>query len=448
MAHIADWVYGRCANADFDTRGFGRGQGGSQPNLGDIHQQVGLVYRDNLVHFIWFLNLLMRKGIDPLAYFIRARRLLPTYHSSGLYAILAITGCASMEDAERLAAGAEARICHEDVETASAERDISELRGLHPERADPITMGAVQGLLRVVRTLYAHVPDGAEAIERVFFQTSGEVSLYDRGVLRQVLKGKLVCLSGFGPRPYVREDVDRLMRYCLERGIHVELSVINGPDLHIIGGSALDVARAEVVARKGLAGRIPFLVGRVLVDGAPHLGRYREGVRRYEAVVDRFIQEGRLRKPVIPFVSRYGAVVKTLDDVRREVLHLMDEPFDFQAVCKTAIGMGARWVVIGLSGERSAGRRVVRANLMDAAVAERSRDLRFASTDASTARSLKDQQALVESLFQDASALGLRGMKPAGVKRLEALWSLWESALAVQHGGKTSLELPQLAVSS
>jgi hypothetical protein len=448
MACIADWVYERCGNANFDVRGFASGEAGSHANRGDIHQQLCLVYRDNLVHFIWFLNRLAQEGIDPLVYLMRFRRLLPIYHSSGLYAVLAITGCASIEDAEQLAAGEEARRCHEDVEVSSAERVISELRGLDPERADPITREAVQCLIRVTRTLYKHVHGGAEAIERVFLQTSGEVSFNDREILWQVLKGRLICLSGFGPRPYVRGDVDRLLSYCSERGIHVELSVINGPDLHVIGGSALDVARAEVIARKGLAGRIPFLVGRVTVDGAPHMSRYQEGVRRYEAVVERFIREGRLRKPVIRFVSRYGTVVKTLDDVRREVLHLMDEPFDFQVVSRTAMGLGARWIVTGLSGERSAGRRVVRANLMDAAFAERRLDLHFASTDASTTRSLKDQQALVASLSRDAAALGLGGMTPCVADRTDVLWGLWESGLADQRGGKTSLELQHLAVSS
>ncbi len=432
FSDVAEWVYAGSDEVGFDVKAFATGSLAEPINHGDIHRQLCFVYRDNLVHFFWFLRWLANEGIDPVAYLVGKGRLLPTYHSSGLYATLYVSGCASWSDADRLATSAACKKILYDVECEHVGQDIAELRALIPEEADPVTREAVRILVRTTRKLYRHIPRAAGAIERVFEQTSGDVSLEDREMLGLVLKGRLACLSGFGPRPYGREDVERLLGYCGERGIHVELSVINGPDLHVIGGSALNIARAEIVAKRGLAGRVPFLVSKVLVDSAPHTSRHREVVRRYESVVDRFLAEGRLREPAIPFVSRHGRIVSTVEDVRHEVLHLLDEVYDFQEMCRTAIRHGMRWVVMGLSGEQSAGRRVVRANLMDAAMSHGAGDFLLASTDVETARSRQEREALTAALSLDARAMGLGAMGSGMfVRSLEGQRAAWESALEV-----------------
>jgi hypothetical protein len=438
---VAEWVYAGSDEVGFDVKAFATGSLAEPVNHGDIHRQLCFVYRDNLVHFFWFIRWLAREGIDPAAYLVGKGRLLPTYHSSGLYATLYISGCASWSDADRLATSAACKKILYDVEREHVKQDIAELRALVPEEADPVTREAVRILVRTARKLYRHIPRAAGAIERVFEQTSGDVSIEDREMLGQVLKGRLVCLSGFGPRPYGREDVERLLGYCRERGIHVELSVINGPDLHVIGGSALNIARAEIIAKKGLAGRVPFLVSKVLIDSAPHTSRHREVVRRYEAVVDRFLAEGRLREPAIPFVSRHGKLVTTAEDVRHEVLHLLDEVYDFQEMCRTGIRHGMQWVVMGLSGEQSAGRRVVRANLMDAAMSNGAGGFLFASTDVEAARSRQEREALMVALSRDARVLGLAAMG-SGVflRSLEGLRAAWESAI---ESCRTRCELEQ-----
>jgi hypothetical protein len=348
--------------------------------------------------------------------------------------LLYVAGSASWEDADNIATSWEPRQFQEQTEIENAKCDIEELRRIDPDNADPVTQEAVRILVRALRKLFRDGSRGADAIERVYRQTAGSISQEDREILTYFLKGKLVCLAGFGPRPYGRGDVEQLVSYCNARGIDVDLAVINGSDLHVIGGRALHVAKAEVVARRGLAGRIPFKVSRVIVDGAPHTRLYREGVRRYEAFVDRLVSEGRLREPAIPFVGRYGRLVTTVEQVRNEVLHLMDETYDFQIVCKTAIRHGARWVLTGGSGEQSAGRRVVRANLMDAAMGERGGPRRFASTDGPSDRACEEREVLLRELRQDAVQLGAgRAATRQSLVVSAKMRELWEAGLEVRR---------------
>lgn len=428
---VADWVYARSRDVGFDVESIAAGRSSSNGNYGGIHQQLCLVYRDNLVHFFWFLRKLAECEIDPVAYLVREGRLLPAYHSSGLFALLYIAGSASWEDADCLATGEEPRQYQEETEIRNAECDIEELRRIDPDRADPVTQEAVGTLVRSLRKIGF---EGADAVERVYRQTAGSVSLEDRENLIRLLKGKLICLAGFGPRPYGREDVERLLNYCNGRGICVDLSVVNGSDLYVIGGRALHVARAEVVARRGLAGRTPFKVSRVVVDGAPHTRLYVDGVRRYEAFVDRLVLEGRLREPAIPFVGRHGRLVVTVEQVRNEVLHLMDETYDFQIVCKTAVRHGARWLLTGGSGEQSAGRRVVKANLMDAAMGEMGGSRRFASTDGFSDGSCKEREILLRELRQNAVQWGTcRAVSTLAWRDLPRMQDLWESGLEARR---------------
>lgn len=430
----ANWVYAKSRDVWFDVESFDMGLTSSNVNHGSIHRQLCFVYRDNLVHFFWFLRRLAEAGTDPVGYLIREGRLLPAYHSSGLFPLLYVTGCASWEDADLLGMGDEPRRHQEQVEIENAESDIEELLRLDPDTADRVTREAVRLLVRTVRKLYADGTQGAGAIEAIYRRTTGYVSPLEREVLTRFLKGKLICLAGFGPRPYGREDVEQLVSYCNARGIHVDLSVVNGSDLHVIGGRALHVAKAEVTARSGLAGRPPFKVSRVIVDGAPHTRSYKEGVRRYQALVDRFVAEGRLQAPAIPFVGRHGRLVTTVEQVRNEVLHLMDETYDFQIVCKTAINHGTRWVVTGGSGEQSAGRRVVMANLMDAAMGGTGGPLQIASTDGLSDRSREEREALLRGLQQDAVHLGAcRAASTQTWQDLEKMRELWEAGLETRH---------------
>lgn len=431
---VASWVYKRSNHVGFDVEAFGKG---FCADFGDVHRQLCFVYRDNLVHFYWFLRRLASVGVDPMSYLIRNRRLLCAYHSSGLYAALYVSGCASWDDADRLATGVECERILRDVERELVDLDIGELRSLDPESADEVTREAIRTLIRNARKRYKHVPDGPETIERVFRQTTGEVTPQDSSVLQQVLRGKLICLSGLGPRPFVRGDVDRLLAYCQERGIRVDLSVINGPDLHVIGGSALHVARAAVIARKGYAGRVPFLVSNVVIEGAPHTGRFQEVVRRYESVVDRLFADGRLREPVVPFLSRYGKLIATAEEVREEVLHLLDQTYDFQVVCRTAVRQGIQWVVTGLSGDQSPGRRVVRANLMDAAMEEGMLDIRFASTAASAGGNYRERETLLELLARDAANTSSVGARHHLLESLENLKEAWEEGLEKERQSRS-----------
>lgn len=435
---VADWVYARCHDPGFDVEAFATGDVMASASHGDIYRQFCFVFLDNLVHFFWFIRRLAQEGIDPVAYLVREKRLLPAYHSSGLYATLYVAGCADWEDVERVAMSAGFRTMIHEAELWHMERDIRELRAIDPNSCDPITRDAVEILKDSARRFYSHVSDGAEVVERVFQQTTGEVSVQDRAVLQQLLKGRLACLSGYGPRPYMRGDVDRLLSYCSERGINVEFSVINGPDLHVIGGSALHVARAEVIARRGLAGRVPFLVSKVLVDGAPHTSRFKRIAEQLKGAVDRSVAGGLLRAPAIPFVGRNRQLVVTVEDVREEVLHLLDQVYDFQGSCQTAIHHGARWFMTGLSGELSSGRRVVRANLMDAAMAMGAFGLSFASTDARGARSQRERAAMLDAFLADAKALGAVGKNDRSLDALDRLRESWEAGLRARQSADGS----------
>ena len=290
---VAEWVYAGSDEVGFDVKAFATGSLAEPVNHGDIHRQLCFVYRDNLVHFFWFIRWLAREGIDPAAYLVGKGRLLPTYHSSGLYATLYISGCASWSDADRLATSAACKKILYDVEREHVKQDIAELRALVPEEADPVTREAVRILVRTARKLYRHIP-------RPLGRSRGSLSRQAETCPLRIER----CLGRFSRadwpaflvlvRGLMVEKTWRVARLLPRRGIHVELSVINGPDLHVIGGERSQHRPCRNHRQKGLAGRVPFLVSKVLIDSAPHTSRHREVVRRYEAVVDRFLAEGRL----------------------------------------------------------------------------------------------------------------------------------------------------------
>ena len=130
----------------------------------------------------------------------------------------------------------------------------------------------------------------------------------------------------------------------------------------------------------------------------------------------------------------------TAEDVRHEVLHLLDEVYDFQEMCRTGIRHGMQWVVMGLSGGTISRPTCCRANLMDAAMSN------GAGVSCLPQPMLKqpgagEREALMVALSRDARVLGLAAMG-SGVflRSLEGLRAAWESAI---ESCRTRCELEQ-----
>ncbi|MBI3356501.1 MAG: hypothetical protein HY038_07000 [Nitrospirae bacterium] len=286
---------------------------------------------------------------------------------------------------------------------------------------------AVSRVRQHVSAVLKGVPGIIEAFDRAVERRGAGLGAATSELVRRAIRARLVALSGFGARPYTLEDAERLVAACRERGLAVEVSVVNNDNMVLLGGPSYDIAVAEVLAREGACGRRPFLISKVLVDGAPHTSRYRNAAGRWRAFLDDEIRMGKLRDPVIPFVGRDNTLVETAAGIRDELTGTLDKPFLFRDVCQSFLAMEPRVLIAAMDQNSSPGHNVVEAAFLD-----QSRILRRASPLILKTGDLIRGGSEIEHL-REALGAGLPGQRPCepmSHKRLDALRLEWESCLA------------------
>ncbi len=333
-------------------------------NFASIYSQTHAVYRDCLVHFFHFGHR-ARSLQDGWAKGLMVEAsILPFYHSSGVWPLAYMVGAASLADALGFMDRA-ARLLQQEEE-AHAANDLERFLPLLSSRSD-LAQKAVGRVRQHVATVLKDVPGCIDAFDRAVRQRGVGLDAATRDLVRRAIHGRLVCLSGFGPRPYTVEDAERLVASCRSEGLAVEIAGLNGENTIIIGGPSHDVGVAEVLAREGKVGRPPFLVSKVLVDGAPHTSRYRQAAEKCRGFLDEAIGSGSLTDPAIPFVNCQGSLVQKAIDVREALVATLDRTFRFDLSCAAFLASQPRALLAGLGKESTPGHNVVEAAILDQA---------------------------------------------------------------------------------
>lgn len=421
---VESWLEESLGGRDLNLSSFRRGEEGGFKHFANAPWQNQVVYRDNLIHFFATLNILLASERSFGGFPGGLSSLAPFYHSSGVYSLVYVVGAASLEDSFRITAKGP-DLFDEEEEIRSGE-DLERFLPILSSSLD-LDRKAVSRMRQHVSTVLKGVPGIIEAFDQAVERRGAGLGTAMSELVRRAIRARLVALSGFGVRPYTVEDAERLVAACRERGLAVEVSVVNNDNMVLLGGPSYDLAVAEVLAREGACGRRPFLISKVLVDGAPHTSRYRNAARRWRAFLDDEIRMGKLRDPVIPFMGRDSTLVKTAAGIRDELTGTLDKPFLFRDACRSLLEMQPRMLIAAMDQNTSPGHNVV-----EAAVLDQSRILRRASPLILKTGDLIRGGSEIEHL-RKVLGTGLPGQRPCepmSYKRLDALRQEWESCLA------------------
>lgn len=365
QARTESWLESLLAQDDLGIQSFRNGGIAGRQHFASIPYQYRTVYRDNLVHFFSALcQIEPRSGFFEESLLSAGEGFVPFFHSSGLSAAGYLAGCATIDHALRISLRG-ADLLAEEEDRLSRE-DLERFLPILGSYSDLVRKAVARVRQHVVAVL-KDIPGCLEAFDKAVERKGLGLGKTDRMFLERALHARLTCLSGFGPRPYGLGDAERLVEACRERGLSVEVAVVNAENCVILGGPAYDLAVAEVLAREGAVGRVPFLISKVLVDGAPHTSRYAGAAARFGLFLEGEIEKGRLRDPVIPFVGSGGILVRTARDVREQSMANLDKRFVFDGACAAVLERSPRGILMVVGQGRTPGYDVAESVLLDLA---------------------------------------------------------------------------------
>lgn len=297
-----------------DHAGFNMCDYEQEQHYGNLHDGCCWAVADDFYHVLRLLNDLKESGnVAP----IDRLQILP--HSAGIFIGGWLSGIVSVHDMMQLThecsqilADGESRAARQEVDSwyfqddaAIGEKFQSELRQLR-KYVDPS-------------------------------------SSLDLDSLAPRLHGKLQFL--FCPKPGMLED---LIADVIEQKINVHVAIRLSPHCIVLAGNALETERFYQLftPTRMLAIRRVTLQ----IKGTSHSIRCEHAAKKTRDLMDRYLSEGRLKDPVIPFTNWKGEWVQSKEGFADTVAGNANQTFQFDKMVQTSYEHGAKHFVLLQSG--------------------------------------------------------------------------------------------------
>lgn len=303
--------------AGFDLRAFARGAVPNHEAFGDIHDNCCWAVADDLVHLIRLFRDIQRTGAEDI---LSRLQILP--HSGGTYLAGWLAGVLSFQDM--------ALVVHQCASFLSENVKLRSRQEVEQWFFNPRTKcsEAERDFLNQIRAR---------------IDPAGRL---DRDALVDRLQGRLELVFSLNARV-----LENLIAETRENRIGVALAIRMSPNTSAFTGNELEMARFDAL----FAGKRKIELRRVPIDvkGTPHCNRLNDAARHAGELLHLYDRQGRLRDPVIPFLSYDGEMVRTREDFIRAVAGIANHPMNFDRMVAGALEEGGRHFLMIQSGMSS-----------------------------------------------------------------------------------------------
>ncbi|HEX5398469.1 MAG TPA: SDR family oxidoreductase [Verrucomicrobiae bacterium] len=298
----------------FDLRDFALHEIPGHERAGHLHDHCCWAVADDLVHLARMFRDIQAVGGRE---WISRLQILP--HSAGTYVAGWLAGVVSFEDM--------ALITHQCSHLMAEAERLATLDELN-------------------RWFFA--PDGRLSAEEMALlkqlrQKADAASALDRAKLADRLGGRLELLFSFSAHA-----MEKLVADLEKQRIGVSRAISMSPHGAVFAGNALEMARFDALfvgARK-----LEFKRVLVEVNGTPHCSRLKTAAEKITELLCRYLQQGRLRDPVVPFVSHHGEWVKTREQFVEAIAGIADQPMSYDRMVERSLERGGRHFFLMQSG--------------------------------------------------------------------------------------------------
>lgn len=312
---LANEVFARMNQVvGFDLRAYALHQIPGHEQAGHLHDHSCWAVADDLVHVARMFREIQNSGGSGLS---SRLQLLP--HSSGTYLAAWLAGVVSFQDM--------ALLTHQCSHLmAEAERlavqDEVEHWFFKPREA---WSSEEIALLQQIR----HKVDPASTL--------------DRGALADRLGGRLELLFSLSA-----PALESLVADLQQQRIGVSRAITMSPRCAVFAGNALQMARFDAL----FVGKRKLEFKRVLVEvnGTPHFSRLKAAADKIVELLRAYSQQGRLRDPVIPFLSHHGDWVTTREQFIEAIAGIADQPLSFDRMVERSLEKGGQHYFLLQSG--------------------------------------------------------------------------------------------------
>jgi thioester reductase-like protein len=298
----------------FDLRDYSRHEIPGHEIAGHLHDHSCWAVADDLVHVARMLRDIQSVGGSGL---ISRLQILP--HSSGTFLAGWLAGVVSFDDM--------ALITHQ-CSHLMAEAERLAVRD-------------------EVDRWFFQTPDGFSAekialLKQIRHKVDPSATL-DRTALANRLGGRLELLFSLNAHALASLVAD------LEKHkIRVSRVISMSPNCAVFAGNELQMARFDAL----FVGKRKLELKRVVVEvsGTPHFARLQAAAQQITELLRRYEQQGRLRDPVVPFISHHGDWVTTRWQFIEAIAGIADQPMAFDRMVERSLEQGGQHYFLIQSG--------------------------------------------------------------------------------------------------
>jgi nucleoside-diphosphate-sugar epimerase len=312
---LADQVFAQMNQAlGFDLRAFALGSIPRHERHGNLHDACSWAVADDLIHVLRLFRDIQRTGGTGL---IPRLQILP--HSGGSYLAGWLAGVVSFQDMALITHQC-SHLMSENVRVAS----LAETERWFFKEPAKLTV-AEQNLLQELRQ---HVdPQKQMSLDDLAWHFKGSLDL-------------VFSLSA--------HVLEKLIADVRAHQIGASVAIKMSPNAAVFAGNALEMARF----RQLFTGARKLELKRVTVEanGTPHYKRLAGAARHAADLLKIYESQGRLRDPVVPFLSCTGEVVRTRQAFIEAIAGIADQPLCYDRMIEKALDEGGRHFVLIQSG--------------------------------------------------------------------------------------------------
>lgn len=298
----------------FDLRAFARQSINGHEAFDDIHDNGCWSVGDDLVHLIKIFRDLHAQGCTDLH---QRLQILP--FSAGTYLSAWLSGILSFEDM--------ALLTHQAMHLMAVNEYVASRKEIEHWYFNPRAKlsDSEVALLKDIRTKFD--PESALSID----------------ALEKHIHGRLEMVFAHNP-----EGLKNLIAEVRENRIGVDVAIKLTPNTVVFAGNELEILRF----RKLFGGKRKIELRRIPIDvhGTPHFPRLRDASKYTVELLKIYDEQGRLRDPVIPFMSYNGDVVTTREQFIKSVAGIPDQTCCFDQMIERVLKNGGRHFVLVQSG--------------------------------------------------------------------------------------------------
>ncbi len=312
---LCDEIFARMNQVvGFDLRAFAGEPIRGHERLGDVHDDCCWAVADDMMHIIRFFRDVQQTGGTDLA-----PRLQIMPHSGGIYMAGWLSGVISFDDMALLA--------HQGAHLISECERLTSIREVDEwffKQQTPLSAGERRLLDELRRKVDPESRMDCESLAEHF-----------HGRLDMVFSLNAHFLEG-------------LMNEIREKGIQVAPAITLSPNSTVFAGNALEMMKfAELFTGKH---RIELKRVPLEVWGSPHHERLRGLSGVTTELLEIYERQGRLRDPVVPFISHDGTRVTTRGQFIATMAGIGDKVCHYEQMIEGALNDGGRHFLLIQSG--------------------------------------------------------------------------------------------------